>query len=104
MQRTKIPKIWRRAKSIAILAPGKSREEAGSDYDDSGSKIRLVPVEWLLGNNCALWPPNDSGSNIHLAYISKEPPGANWQSVAIKIMYRSSKDLWAVILQPHPVL
>ena len=29
-QRTKIPKIWRRAKIIAILKPGKSPEEAGS--------------------------------------------------------------------------
>ena len=30
MQRTKIPKSWRRAKIIAILKPGKSPEEAGS--------------------------------------------------------------------------
>ena len=31
MLRTTIPKMWRRAKIIAILKPGKSPEEAGNN-------------------------------------------------------------------------
>ena len=71
----------------------------------STSEIPIIPIEWMVGKSKthALWPPYDSGKAC-LACINKERPGANWQSFAVKIMYKSGKDLWAVIFHPYDVL
>ena len=69
----------------------------------SSNEIAIIPTEWMVGKNCALWPPYDSGK-ARLVCINKERPGANWQSYAVKIMYKSVKDTWAVILHPYDVL
>ena len=71
----------------------------------SSSEIAIIPIEWMVGKSKthALWPPYDSGK-ARLDCINKERPGANWQSYAVKIMYKSGKDLWAVILHPYDVL
>ena len=69
------------------------------------SEIAIIPIEWLVGKSQthALWPPYDSGK-ARLACVNREQPGENWQSYAVKIMYRSGKDLWAVILHAYDVL
>ena len=50
MQRTKIPKSWRRAKIIAILKPGKSPEEAGSYRPISLLSVCFKLLERLIYN------------------------------------------------------
>ena len=50
MQRTKIPKIWRRAKIIAILKPGKSPKEAGSYRPISLLSVCFKLLERLIYN------------------------------------------------------
>ena len=50
MSRMKIPKIWRRAKIIAILKPGKSPEEAGSYRPISLLSVCFKLVERLIYN------------------------------------------------------
>ena len=50
MQRTKIPKRWRRAKIIAILKPGKSPEEAGSYRPISLLSVCFKLLERLIYN------------------------------------------------------
>ena len=50
MQRTKIPKIWRRATIIAILKPGKSPEEAGSYRPISLLSVCFKLLERLIYN------------------------------------------------------
>ena len=50
MQRTKIPKSWRRTKIIAILKPGKSPEEAGSYRPISLLSVCFKLLERLIYN------------------------------------------------------
>ena len=50
------------------------------------NEIAVIQTEWLPGNNCALWLPCDSGSNIRIRAIESAHP----DSVVIGL-YR---DVW----------
>ena len=65
------------------------------------NEVAVIPTEWMVGKNCALWPPYDSGK-ARLACINKEWPGANRQSFAVKICTEAVRT--CVFLRPYDAL
>lgn len=67
----------------------------------SGGDVAVIPSNWVIDDDAALWPPYKSAAKVEKAVKTRETPGDDWLRYSVKVIYDTGSILKEILFYKY---